>query len=106
MPKYLFVYHGGASSPPTSPDDQEAAMKAWGNWMASCGPALVDPGEAVKKSVTVSRDGVTDGAENAAFGYSIVEAASYEAACDLAKGNPMVQDGGTVEVAEIMPIEM
>lgn len=70
--------------------------------MASCGAALVDPGEAVKKSVTVTKDGVTDGAENAAYGYSIVEAESYDAACEYAKTNPMVIGGGNVEVAEIM----
>lgn len=104
MPKFLFVYHGGDMTPPATPEAQEATMKAWGDWMASCGPALVDPGEAVKKSVTVTKSGTRDGADNAAFGYSVVEAASYDAACELAKSNPMVADGGAIEVAEINPM--
>ena len=49
---------------------------------------------------------VLDDVANAAFGYSIIEVDTIEEACALAKGNPMVAGGGSVEVAEIMPIQM
>ncbi|KGM49712.1 YciI family protein [Pseudooceanicola atlanticus] len=106
MPKFMYIYHGDASSVPATPEDQEAAMKAWGDWMAEVGPKLVDPGEPVGKSKSVTADGVLDEVANAAFGYSIIEVDTIEEACALAKGNPMVAGGGSVEVAEIMPIQM
>jgi len=106
MPKFLYVYHGDAASVPSTPEDQEAAMAAWGEWMGGLGDKLVEPGDPVGTSRSVSASGVSDTVPNAAFGYSIVEAASLDEACDMAKGNPMVIGGGSVEVAEIMPISM
>jgi len=87
-------------------EDQEAAMKAWGDWMGGIGAKLVDPGQPVGKSRAVTAEGVTDTVANAAFGYSIVEADTLDEACEMAKGNPMLHGAGSVEVAEIMPIEM
>ena len=106
MPKFLYVYHGDASAMPATPEDQKAAMEAWGKWMGQLGDRLLDPGEPVGKSMAVTADGIVDTVPNAAFGYSIVEANSIAEACDMAKGNPMVTGAGSVEVAEIMPIEM
>ena len=106
MPKFLFVYHGGDGTVPSTPEEQEAAMTAWRDWMADCGPALINPGEGVKKSYTVTKSGVTEGATNAAFGFSIVETKTAEDAYALAAKNPMVVDGGNVEVAEIMDMDM
>ncbi|MGR3321419.1 MAG: hypothetical protein ACU0DK_05775 [Pseudooceanicola sp.] len=91
---------------PSTPEEQEAAMKAWGDWMGAVGAAMVDPGEPVGKSKSVSSDGVADDVAHAAFGYSIVEADTIEAACEMARGNPMITGGGSVEVAEIIPIGM
>ncbi|WP_136634311.1 YciI family protein [Pseudooceanicola onchidii] len=106
MPQYLYIYRGDASQVPSTPEDQEAAMKAWGDWMGAIGPKMVNPGEPVGKSVLVSGAGVSDKVPNASFGFSIVEAATIEEACDMAKGNPMVAGGGSVEVAEIVPMDM
>ncbi|WP_375173856.1 YciI family protein [Pseudooceanicola sp.] len=106
MPQYLYIYRGDASQVPSTPEDQEAAMKAWGDWMGGIGDKLVNPGEPVGTSKLVTGKGVTDQVPNPSFGFSIVEAASIEEACEMAKGNPMVKDGGGVEVAEIVPISM
>jgi hypothetical protein len=105
MPKFMFIYHGnGRDSGPPPPDQQEAAMKAWTDWMGGIGSALVDPGNPVGKSKSVASGGVGDRVENPAFGYSVVEAKSLDAACAMAKGNPMLTMGGSVEVAEILPM--
>lgn len=107
MPRYLYIYHAEAGfTPPATEEEGQAAMAAWGAWMGGIGPALVDPGEPVGKSMRVDANGVSAGVENPAFGWSIVEAESLEAACAMAKCNPMVADGGHVEVAEIVPMEM
>jgi hypothetical protein len=105
MPKYLYVYHGGKA--PETQEAIDATMAAWGQWMQKNGEALVDPGNPVGMSKTVSAGGVADnGGANPASGYTIIEAADIDAACAIARENPMVADGGSVEVAEIHVMEM
>lgn len=101
MPKYLYIYHGGGM--PETEDAQRKAMADWNAWMEGLGTALVDGGAPVGMSVTVDTGGVTDnGGPNPASGYSMVEAESQAAAAGMAKGCPIIADGGSVEVAEIM----
>ena len=54
--------------------------------------------------MTVSNTGLAgDGGANPLSGYTLVEAADQAAACEMAKGCPMVVDGsGSVEVCEIL----
>lgn len=101
MPHYLFVYHGGKT--PESPEEGTAVMAAWRSWFAGMGEAVVNNGAPVLHSSTVSVTGVAEnGGTNPAAGYSIIAAADQEAACDIARGCPMIKDGsGSVEVAEI-----
>ena len=101
MPKFIFVYHGGKA--PSDPAEQERVMAAWGAWMGGLGSALVDGGAPVGMSRTVSPSGVADdGGANPVSGYSMVEAADQDAAAEMAKGCPILADGGSVEVAEIL----
>ena len=102
MPKFAFVYHGGGK--PSTPEEGEKAMAAWGAWFQAMGDAVVDGGNPLGMSKTVSAKGVVnDGGANPVSGVSFVQAADIDAACVLAKGCPMVVDGtGSVEVAECM----
>ncbi|AZQ65781.1 hypothetical protein EF888_00715 [Silicimonas algicola] len=105
MPDFMFVYHGG--KPPESQEAIDKAMAAWGKWMQDHGPALTDAGNPVGMSKTVTSSGTTDnGGANPVSGYSIVSAADIAEACRIASSNPMVAGGGSVEVAEIVPISM
>lgn len=101
MPSYVFIYHGGKT--PESPEEGEKVMAAWNAWFASMGDNVEVPGAPVGQSYTVSVDGVVDnGGANPVSGYSVIKADSVQAACDVAKGCPMVKDGtGNVEVAEV-----
>lgn len=101
MGKYLFVYHGGHA--PEGEEERQSVMDAWMGWFGAMGDAVIEPGNPVMQSYTVSTDGVAqDGGANPTSGYTIVQAATIEAACDMAKGCPMVSNGtGSVEVAEI-----
>jgi hypothetical protein len=101
MPNFLYVYHGGSA--PQTPEEGEKVMAAWMAWYGAMGDAVVDGGNPVMQSWTVSLAGIAkDGGANPASGYTIVSADSHEAACEMAKGCPMVADGsGSVEVAEI-----
>jgi hypothetical protein len=102
MAKYLFVYHGG--SRPETKEAQAKTMAAWGQWFGSMGKALIDGGNPVGPSSTVRSNGsvVKDGGANPASGYSLVEAASLDAALAIAKGCPLLAAGGSVEVAQAM----
>lgn len=102
MPQFIFAYHGGGR--PETPEEGEKAMAAWRDWMGGMGSALVQPGNPVGLSKTVSAQGVADdGGANPLSGYSVVEAADIDAACQMARGCPMVVDGsGSVEIAEII----
>ncbi|MEM9317858.1 MAG: hypothetical protein AAGA70_02490 [Pseudomonadota bacterium] len=100
MPKFLYIYHGGQS--PETPEAQNAVMRAWMDWIGGLGTSFIDPGNPVGLSKTVSADGVGDGGGvNPASGYGMVEAASIDDAVRMARGCPILGDGGTVEVAEI-----
>jgi len=98
MPKFVFAYHGG--SMPESPEEGAKIMAAWQSWMGGLGDALVDPGNPVSASKTLSSSGVEDnGGANPLSGYSIVNADNMDAAIELAKGCPILESG-SVEVAE------
>lgn len=102
MTKFLFVYHGGGA--PASPEEQARVMDQWGRWFGGMGAAVVDGGNPVGKSATVQSNGsvVPHGGANPASGYSIVQADSLDAALAHAKGCPLLQAGGSVEVAPII----
>lgn len=98
MGKYVLVYQGGTMA--ESEAAQQAAMAAWGAWFGSLGGAVVDGGAPFGAGAAVgggaSRTGLT--------GYSILEAADLDAAVDMARGCPIVADGGSVDVYETIDV--
>lgn len=101
MPNFVFAYHGG--KPPESPEEGAKVMAAWNAWFETLGPAIVDGGAPVGASKTVASGGVSDGGGlNPLSGYSIVRADNIDGAVEMAKGCPILEDGGNVEVAEAM----
>lgn len=102
MTKYLFVYHGGGM--PATPEEQAQVMNQWGQWFGDMGAAVVDGGNPVGQSHTVQGNGsvAANGGANPASGYSIVQADSLQGALALAKGCPILQGGGSVEVAPVI----
>lgn len=102
MPDFIFAYHGGGA--PETPEAGAKAMEVWGAWYGAMGDAVVNPGAPVGMSKTVSSGGVADdGGANPLSGFTVVRADSIEAACQMAKGCPLVADGtGSVEVAPVV----
>ncbi len=102
MPNFMFIYHGGST--PSDPAEQERVMGKWRDWYGSMGDAVIHGGGPAGKSHTVSGDGVVlDGGANPVSGLTLVSATDHTAACEMAKGCPMVVDKiGTVEVAELV----
>ena len=106
MPNFMFAFHGGTE--PQSPEEGQKIMSDWMAWMGKIEKSIVDGGNPVGMSKTVSADGVADnGGSNPLSGYTVVSADTIEAACEMAKGCPILNmKDGSVEVAEIHEIEM
>jgi hypothetical protein len=100
MANYVFAYSGGNG---VSADEAErdAQMARWGQWFEELGSAVVDGGAASGAAKTVGPGGsVSDGGSRGLTGYSIVSADSLESAVELAKGCPVLEIGGAVDVYE------
>lgn len=100
MANYMFVYSGGKG---VSADETErnAQYARWGEWFGQLGSAVVDGGAATGTAKTVGPGGsVSDGGSRGLTGYSIVSADSLETAVELAKGCPVLEIGGAVDVYE------
>ncbi|MEP1765464.1 MAG: YciI family protein [Sulfitobacter sp.] len=101
MPKFMFAFHGGKL--PDSPEEGQRIMAKWGAWMAGLGADLADPGSILAGARTVSADGVTaDGGADPLSGYMVIVAADHGAAVEIAKGCPIVENEGRVEVANLV----
>src|SRR4051812_5328971 len=96
---YLLVYKGGAMA--QTEEQRNASMAAWGKWFGELGEKVVDGGNPFGPSATVGADGnIKDGAASSLTGYSILKADTLQQASQLAKGCPIVGDGGSIEVYE------
>ena len=100
MAKYLFVYHGGEQ--PKTDEEVAAVLDAWGQWLGSLGAAVIDGGNPVGMSKTVHPDGsvADNGGSNPVSGYGLFEAADDDDAVAKARGCPILEAGGSVELAE------
>ncbi|MGI9599087.1 MAG: hypothetical protein ACR2QK_23185 [Acidimicrobiales bacterium] len=100
MPKYVLAYHGG-SGMPESEAEQAKIMEAWGAWFGTLGEAVVDGGNPTSRVVTIAADRTnSEGGPNPLTGYSLISAADMDSALKMAEGCPVLDSGGSVEVAE------
>jgi len=102
MAKYLFIYHGGKH--PETEEEIAAVLDAWGQWLGSMGAAVIDGGNPVGQSSTVNPDGsvADNGGSNPASGYGLIEAGDLDDAIAKARGCPILEAGGSVELAEAL----
>ena len=110
MADFLLAYRNDyASVPQTKPEEAEAIMKKWMDWLGGIAAQgkLTDKGHPLKSGGKVVRanNKITDGPyteiKESIMGYSIVTGASLEEATELANGCPILSFGGSVEIREI-----
>ncbi len=104
----------GDGTPP-SPEQMQEMLQQWRTWygqMASAGQ-LTNPGNRLSSqgSKTIKAGHViTDGpyVEIKEFisGYGVIKAADIDEAVKIASGCPAINMGGSVEVREVIPMEM
>jgi hypothetical protein len=99
MNTFVLLYKGGKA--PSSPEEGAKSMKVWMAWFDKLGKTVVDMGKPFGQGKVVTSSGIRNGA-NASNGYSIIQADSLPAAATVAKGCPLIADGGEVQVFETM----
>jgi hypothetical protein len=113
MAEFLYLYRGGQSD--WAPEESQQIMQKWMNWFKELTASgnLKDGGQPLERAgkLVKSKDGpATDGpfaeTKDLVGGYTLVEAPSLENAAELAKGCPILERKGFVEVRPVMKIDM
>ena len=100
MTNNIIAYVGGDH--PKSPEDGQAHMAKYMEWIKNLGDAAVEPANPLPNSKIVSKSGVADADPVTSMsGYTIVNVADLDAALDIAKACPFLDIDGTLQVAEI-----
>lgn len=109
MSEYLFLYRGPIGDS-ASPEQTQQIMQKWLAWFKDLGENghiknMGQPLEPVGKSVRGTAKSLHDGpfaeAKDVVNGYTLVEAKDLDQAAELAKGCPILDRGGSVEVRPI-----
>jgi hypothetical protein len=111
--QFLYLVRGGADPSTQSPEQMQQTMNKWFAWMGElkskgklkAGEPLGDEGKVLsgKRGQTVTDGPFVEGKEEVG-GYLIVYAGNLDEATSMAKGCPIYDNDGTVEVRLIEPI--
>jgi hypothetical protein len=108
MSEFTFLYRGRDTS--ASPEQMQKTMEKWVAWfkqlesagaLKQMGNPLEHNGKVVKSKQKLVLDGPFAEAKDVIGGYSVVEAKDLDHAAELAKGCPILEVGGSVEVRPI-----
>jgi hypothetical protein len=102
MANYLLAYTGGSMA--QTETEREAAMAAWGGFFQKLGAAVVEVGNPVGASASVTAAGTNGPAASGLSGYSVISAESLDAATALVAECPVLSSGGKVDVYETIPV--
>ena len=112
MNEFVFLYRG--EDRPESPELGQQVLQKWMAWFKT----LTDKGHIVQRGQPLERSGkivtaartVTDGpfaeAKDVVGGYTLIRAGDVSEAAELAKGCPILDRGGRVEVRPVMRLDM
>jgi hypothetical protein len=96
MTAYLFAYRAPRDYAPGP-----ASFDAWASWQLKLGARLKDRGNVAMAAAAIG----ASAADTSLGGYSIIRATSLGAAADLARGCPILGDGGAVEIGELADLD-
>jgi len=112
MNEFVFLYRGGER--PESPELSQQVLQKWMAWFKTLGEKghIVDRGQPLERSgkiVDAART-ITDGpfteTKDLVGGYTLIRASDPSEAAELAKGCPILDRGGRVEVRPVMKFDM
>ncbi|MEO6602300.1 MAG: YciI family protein [Polyangiaceae bacterium] len=113
MSKFMYIFRGGGIvvQPPLPPAEVGAHLAKWTAWvneLAKAGhteahlPPLENGGKTLRGSSKAVTDGPYAEAKDLVSGILVVSAASLDAAVELARGCPIYEYDGSVEVRPLM----
>jgi hypothetical protein len=115
MEKFMLIFHGGQlPEEQRTPETMQAGMGKWMTWidkLAKAGKYVAgEPLMPGGKLISGSSKGVTDGpyteGKEIVGGFFIVNAADYNEAVALCDDYPDYENGGKVQVRQIMKMDM
>jgi hypothetical protein len=113
MSEFTYLFRGGQAF--NSAEQRQKQMELWVAWFKELGAKghIKDPGhplEPAGKVVNGKGKNVMDGpyaeAKDVVGGYIVIEASDLAHAAELAKGCPILEAGGSVEVRPIQILNM
>lgn len=113
MEKFMYIFHGGMEN--LSPEEMQASMGKWMAWIDKLakdnryvsGEPLLPGGKLISgsggKSIT---DGPYTEGKEVVGGYFIINAKDMDEAIALTAGYPDFDNGGTIQVRQVMKVDM
>lgn len=110
MNEFVFLYRTG--EPAMSPEQIQQTLPKWAAWFQALSGkgCIVDRGQPLQRSGKLVSKTVTDGpfaeTKDVIGGYTLIRASDIAEASELAKGCPIIERGGHVEVRPVMKLDM
>ncbi|SMF15227.1 hypothetical protein SAMN02745866_00989 [Alteromonadaceae bacterium Bs31] len=105
MAQFIITYFGG--NKPITPEESKQHFAEYQAWLAELGDAVVSPANPFKDTHTIHSDGtVAAGSSTIMSGYTLLEAETIEDALDMAKQCPFLDINGTLEVSELVKMDI
>ena len=110
MPQFMYIFRGGAFvTPGLSPAEMQAHLEKWHAWVGalakqgrhSGGHPLHNRGKTISGRERAVTDGPYAESKDLVTGSLVLEAASLEEATELARGCPVFEMGGSLEVRQV-----
>ncbi len=109
MTDFLYIFRGGESMGGLSAGERQANMQKWMAWMKELGAKghfksgepLEDEGKTVRGRSKIVTDGPYAEAKDLVGGFLLVSARDLAEATELAKGCPIFERDGSVEVRQV-----
>ena len=113
MEKFMLIFHGGMP-PDLSPEQMQANMGKWMVWIDklakdgkyASGEPLLPGGKLIKGSASQVTDGPYTEGKELVGGYFIINAADYDEAVTLCADYPDYETGGSIQVRQVMKMDM
>jgi len=113
MSEFTYLFRGRKT--PGSADEMQQHLQKWVDWFKDLGAKglVKDPGHPLENTGKVVRgkqkaihDGPYAEAKDVVAGYMLIEANDLAHAAEIAKGCPILEVGGSVEIREIQKMTM
>jgi hypothetical protein len=110
MNSYMYLFRGASRMKNFTPEEKERHLQKWGEWMGELekkgqldgGLPLAMDGKRVSNGGAVVTDGPFAEGKEVVGGYVIVKADSLDEATQISRTCPILDDGGEIEIREIL----